>query len=100
MKRAESYLQHVTTSKWDVLTFFAATFPISRFSDIGGAALGGGGGGCVLIPIRGDVHNSKISMAERLDVVGALQRRSVIGIHYSNENIARHNCHDLSLNTP
>ena len=34
MQRAESYLQHDTTSKWDVLTFFAATFPISWLSDI------------------------------------------------------------------
>ena len=47
MKRAESYLQHDTTSKWDVLTFFPATFPIARSSDIdmgrqdGGAALEG-----------------------------------------------------------
>ena len=49
MKRAEPYLQHDTTSKWDVLTFFAATLPISRSSDIdigtqdGDAALEGGG---------------------------------------------------------
>ena len=34
MKRAEPYLQHETTSKWAVLTYFAATFPISRSSDI------------------------------------------------------------------
>ena len=34
MKRAEPYLQYDTTSKWDMLTFFAATFPISRSSDI------------------------------------------------------------------
>jgi len=55
-----------TTSKWDVLTFFAVTFPISRASDtdIGrqDGALhwrrgGGGGGGSVLILVRGDVHN-------------------------------------------
>ena len=45
MKRPEPYLQHDTTSKWDVLTFFVATFVISRSSDIdigrqdGGAAL-------------------------------------------------------------
>ena len=65
VNRAEPYLQHDTRSKWDVLTFFAATFAISRSShiDIGrqdeGAALeeGGGGGGSVLIPVRGDVHN-------------------------------------------
>ena len=63
MKRAEPYLQHDTTSKWDVLTFIAATFPISRSSDIdigrqdGSAALDEGGGGRVLIPVRGDVHN-------------------------------------------
>ena len=50
MKRAEQYLQHDTTSNWDVLTFFAATFPISRSSDIdigrqdGSAALNRGGG--------------------------------------------------------
>ena len=61
MKRAEPYLQHDTTSKWDVLTFFAVTFPISRSSDIdvgrqdGGAALDGVGS--VLIPVRGDVYN-------------------------------------------
>ena len=61
-QRAESYLQHDTTSKWDVLTFFAATFPISWLSDIidigrqdGGAALEGGGS--VFIPVRGDVYN-------------------------------------------
>ena len=55
MKRVEPYLQHDTTSKWDVLTFFAATFPISRSSDIDtgrqdeGAALEwrGGVGGSV-----------------------------------------------------
>ena len=47
MKRAEPYLQHDTTPKWDVLTFFEATFPISLSSDIyigrqdGGAALEG-----------------------------------------------------------
>ena len=34
MKRAEPYLQHDTTSKWDVLIFFAATFSISRSSEI------------------------------------------------------------------
>ena len=28
-------------------------------------------------PVRGDVHNSRISMAEHLDVVGALQLQSV-----------------------
>ena len=45
----------------DVLTFFAATFPFSRSSDIdigrqdGDAALEGGGN--VLIPVRGDVYN-------------------------------------------
>ena len=49
MKRAEPYQQHDTTSKWAVLTLFAATFPISWSSDIdiarqdGGAALDGGG---------------------------------------------------------
>ena len=49
VKRAEPYLQHDTTSKLVVLTFFAETFPISRSSDIdmerqdGGAALEGGG---------------------------------------------------------
>ena len=37
-----------------------------------------GGGGSVLIPVRGDVHNSMMSMAERLHVVGAHQLRSVI----------------------
>ena len=47
MKRAEPYLQHNTTTKWDVLTYFEATFPISLSSDIdigrqdGGAALEG-----------------------------------------------------------
>ena len=80
MKRAEPYLQHDTTSKWDVLTFFAATFPISRSSDIDigrqdrGAAREGGSG---LIPARGDVHNRRMFTAERLDVVGALHLRSV-----------------------
>ena len=49
VNRAEPYLQHDTRSKWDVLTFFAATFAISRSShiDIGrqdeGAALEEGG---------------------------------------------------------
>ena len=52
MKRAESYLQHDKTSKWDVVTFFVATFPISRSSDIDtgrqdeGAALCVGGVSC------------------------------------------------------
>ena len=61
-KRAEPYLQHDTISKWDVLTFFAAKFPISRSSDIdigrqdGGAALEGLCGS-VLIPVCGDVYN-------------------------------------------
>ena len=61
MKRAEPYLQHDTTWKWDVLTFFAATFPISRSSDIdigrqdGDAALEGDGS--VLIPVSGHVYN-------------------------------------------
>ena len=61
MKRAEPYLQYDMTSKWDVLTFFSATFPISRSSDIdierqdGGAALEGGWN--VLVPVRGDVYN-------------------------------------------
>ena len=47
-----------------MLTIFAATFAISRLSDIdlgrqdGGAALEERvGGGSVLIPVRGDVHN-------------------------------------------
>ena len=86
--------------------FFVATFPISRSSDIdigrqdGGAALEGGWGGSVLIPVRGDVYNRRMLMAERLDVVGALHLRSVYGLRYSNENILRHNCDDLSLNTP
>ena len=39
-------------------------------------------------------------MAERLDVVGELNLRSVYGLRYSNENNVRHNCDDLSLNTP
>ena len=62
MTRAEPYFQYDTTSKWDVLTFFAATFAIFRSSDIdigrqdGGAALEEGRGR-VLIPVRGDVHN-------------------------------------------
>ena len=62
MKRAESYLQHDKTSKWDVVTFFVATFPISRSSDIDtgrqdeGAALCVWGGCRVLITVRGDVH--------------------------------------------
>ena len=49
MKRAEPYLRHDKTSKWDVLTFFAAPFPFSRSSYIdigrqeGGDALKGGG---------------------------------------------------------
>ena len=49
MKRAEPYLQNETTSKREVMTFFATTFPISRWSDIdigrqdGGAALEVGG---------------------------------------------------------
>ena len=49
VKRAEPYLRHDKTSKWDVLSFFAATFPFSRSSDIdigrqeGGDALKGGG---------------------------------------------------------
>ena len=61
MNRAEPYLQHDTTRKWDVLTFFAATFPISRSSDIdierqdGDVALEGDGS--VLIPVSGDVYN-------------------------------------------
>ena len=52
MKRAEPHLQHDTTSKRDVLTFFPATFPISRSSDIDtgrqdeSAALEWGAGGC------------------------------------------------------
>ena len=56
-------LRRELTSKWDVLIFFPATFPISRLSDMdtgrqdGGAALTGGGGGSVLIPVRGDVYN-------------------------------------------
>ena len=46
----EPYLQHDTTSKWDVLTIFAVTFAISGSSDIdlgkqdGGAALEEGRG--------------------------------------------------------
>jgi hypothetical protein len=60
VKRAEPYLQHDTTPKWDVLTFFEATLLISLSSDIdigrqdGGAALEGGGS--VLIPVRGDIY--------------------------------------------
>ena len=47
MKRAMPYLQHDSTPKWDVLTFFEAIFPISLSSDIdirredGGAVLEG-----------------------------------------------------------
>ena len=33
-KKAEPYLQHDKTSKWDVLTYFVAMFPDSRSSDI------------------------------------------------------------------
>ena len=81
MQRTEPYFQNDTISKWDVLTFFAATCPISRSSDIdtgrqeGGAALDGGGS--VLIPVRGDVYNKRMFMAERLDVAGAHHLRSV-----------------------
>ena len=62
MKRAEPFLQHDTTSKWDVLTFFAATFVISRSSDIdigrqAGCAALEEGRGRVLTPVRGDVNN-------------------------------------------
>ena len=54
-----------------------------------------------LMPVRGDVHNSRISMVDHLNVVGALLfpaylnvvgallLQSVYGIRYSNENIAR-----------
>ena len=55
VKRVEQYLQLETTSKWDVMTFFAAPFPISWSSDIdigrqdGGAALKEGGGGMVVV---------------------------------------------------
>ena len=63
MKRAEPCLQHDTTSKWDVLTFFAATFPIFRSSDIDtgrqdeGVELECGGGMVMcLVTVRGDVH--------------------------------------------
>ena len=58
------------------------------------------GGGSVLIPVPGDAYNLRMFMAERLDMVGALHLRSVYGLRYSNENIARHNCDDLSLSTP
>ena len=63
MKRAEPCLQHDTTSKWDVLTFFAATFPISRSTDIDTGrqdkslhwSVGVGVVMC-FVTVRGDVH--------------------------------------------
>ena len=64
----------------------------------GGGALhrrvGEGGSGFL------DLFAATFITAERLDVVGALHLRSVHGLRYSNGNIARHNCDDLSLNTP
>ena len=57
-----------------------------------------------LVPERGDVQNSRISTAEHLDVVGALQLQRLYGICYFNEDIERQNCDDLGvllpLNTP
>ena len=71
MKRAEPYLQHDTTSKWDVLTFFAATFAISRSSDIdigrqdGGAAMEEGGVK-VLIPVRFEAYSGYVILMKTL----------------------------------
>jgi len=48
-----------------------------------------------LIPVRGDVLNSRISTVEHLNVVGALLLQSVYGIRYSNEHIARQKCNDV-----
>ena len=96
-ERAEPYLQHDTTSiEMGRVDIFRGDVP--NFSVVGGAALEEGGG-LVLLPVRGDVYNSIMFMAERLDVVGALHPQSVYGLRYSNENIARHNCDDLCLKT-
>ena len=55
--------KQLSLAKWGVLTFVSATFPNVRSSDIdirrqdGDAAVKGGGS--ILIPVRGDVHNSR-----------------------------------------
>ena len=46
--RAEPFFQHDTTSKLDMVTYFTATFPISRSSDIDIGRQDGGGGGAAL----------------------------------------------------
>ena len=85
----------------------AATFAISRSSDLdvrrqdgaslGGRGEGGEGGEGVehLMNVRVDVQNSRISMVEHLNVVGALLLQSLYGICYSNENIARQKSDDV-----
>jgi len=57
-----------------------------------------------LIPVRGDLQNTRISMVEHLNVVGALLLQIVYGIRHANENIPRLRCDDvgglLRLNQP
>ena len=55
------------------------------------------GGGDVehLIPVCGDVQNSRISTVEHLYVVGAHLLQIVYAIRYSNENIPRQNCDNV-----
>ena len=87
---------------------FAAMFPISRSTDIDigrqdGDAAVEGWGGSVLIPVRGDVHNSRMAMAERLDVVGGgggLGGGGRRGGDFTFETYRGYNCYDISLNSP
>ena len=76
-----------------MLTFIAATFEIAQTSDLdvkindGGGAVGGGVEH--LIPVHGDVQNSRISMVDHLNVLGELLLQRIYGIRYSKEKTAR-----------
>ena len=76
-----------------MLTCFAATFTVSRSSDFkivrqdGDAAAEG----MHLVPVRGDLQNTRMSM-EEVYAVGALQLQSMYRVLYSDKNISGLTC--------
>ena len=87
--RVEAFLQQDTIYEkcqhlpldWEVLTFFAATFTVSRSSDFKIGRQDGDGAGEVmhLVPVRGDLQNTGMSMTGRICGGGTSASKRVSG---------------------
>ena len=88
-------MRRVEIFRGDVRNFSVVGYRRQKTSRGRGWAAGGLEGVEHLMPVRGDVQNSRISIAEHLNVVGAVLLQSLYGIRYSNEHIARQKCGDV-----